>query len=276
MRVGIRIALLVGALLGSAAEVRAGDRVKATQPPATEPLAGARDAATILASYAEAWRGRQEMPELDRPVVIGFAIADHGDFHIVLPLQGAARLAYGPAPDSPDWVTNFETDLATLQRIDRGEISALTAIGKARADDPAPLELRVAPAWSGQLASFVLPLNFHFWTRGWPEVVRFGEGTTRLVHGANAAVLYYEQGLRSAFYQFKPGMHANADPADRSNPFKSLLIIVRGHIKARLDGTTRLLREGEALLVPAGMAHEFWADDSDYGEAILLMFGEGA
>lgn len=275
-RACIAIALFAAATLDSTVHAQVAESAEPTHPPAAERTVAARGAATILASYAKAWRGRKEMPELDRRLVLGFAIAEHGEFHIVLPPEGTAELAHGPAPDSPDWVLTFETDLPTLQRIDRGEISALTATGKARASDPAPLELRVAPAWGRQVASFVLPLSFHFWTREWPEVVPFGEGATRLVHGANAAVLYYEQGLRSAFYQIKPGMHANVDPKDQSNPFKSLLIIIRGHFKAKLDGNSRVLREGEALLIPAGMTHEFWADDGDYGEAILLMFGDGA
>lgn len=29
-------------------------------------------------------------------------------------------------------------------------------------------------------------------------------------------------------------------------------------------------------MVPAGMTHEFWAEQGQYGEFVLVMFGEGA
>ncbi len=247
-----------------------------TVPPAVEPVAGERDAATILSDYARAWRGRQEMPVLDQTVVLGFRVADGGEFHVVLPPEGAAEFETGLPPESPGWVATFELDLATLQQLDRGEINALTAMGQARASDPIPLTPRIAPAWTPQLRSFVLPLFFHFWNREWPEVVRFGEGTTRVVHGANAAVLYYDQGLRSAWYQIKPGMRANEKAEDQSNPFDSLLIVTRGRLQSRLAGIERVLHEGEAVLIPAGMSHQFWAGDDDYAEAVLIMFGGGA
>jgi hypothetical protein len=36
------------------------------------------------------------------------------------------------------------------------------------------------------------------------------------------------------------------------------------------------LKEGHAVFVPPGMAHEFWAAEGEYGELVVLMFGEGA
>ena len=53
-------------------------------------------------------------------------------------------------------------------------------------------------------------------------------------------------------------------------------IVTRGTMTARLDGVERSLHEGEAVLIPAGMTHERWAAPGQYGEAILIMFGEGA
>jgi quercetin dioxygenase-like cupin family protein len=37
-----------------------------------------------------------------------------------------------------------------------------------------------------------------------------------------------------------------------------------------------ILSEGEAVLIPAGVAHEFWATEDQYAECVLIMFGPGA
>lgn len=104
----------------------------------------------------------------------------------------------------------------------------------------------------------------------------FGESAAREVHGANAAVLAYDQEFRSAWYQLKPGMHINADPKDQTNGFPQLVIVTRGPLKARLDGVECTVSEGQAIFIPAGMAHEFWAESGQQGELIWTAFGGGA
>jgi mannose-6-phosphate isomerase-like protein (cupin superfamily) len=121
-----------------------------------------------------------------------------------------------------------------------------------------------------------MPFIFHFWNRGRPEVIRFGTGSTRMVHGAEATILYYDRGLRTAWYQLDEGVHINANPRAQRNPFPSLFIATRGSAHARIDGIERRLREGEAVLVPAGMSHEFWTAPGECAEVILVMFGNGA
>ena len=103
----------------------------------------------------------------------------------------------------------------------------------------------------------LLRLHFHFWNRDWPEVIPFGDGMTRNIHGGNAAPFYYDRGLRTSWYQLEPGMHINREEAMQTNPFPSLFIMTRGRIQARLGGTDMTLQEGQTVLVPAGMTHEF-------------------
>jgi mannose-6-phosphate isomerase-like protein (cupin superfamily) len=254
-----RLLLVIAALLLSTA-------LAADQP----------NAAEILARYAEAWRGQQEMP-LESTVVLAVSVSGPGggDFAVTLPPEGPGQLDAG-AP--ADFTFGYETDIEFLRRLDRGEISALTALGQARADDATPMRLTVPEGfhWTAASRDLLLPLTFHFWNREWPERIAFGEAHARLIHGANAVVFYYQGGLRTAWYQIRPGMHVNPDPRDQANPFKSLLVITRGAIAARLDGRETLLREGEAVLIPPGMTHEFWADGDQSGEAVLVMFAEGA
>lgn len=245
-------------------------------PPPLPPVEGGDGVRSILGRYAAAWRGTEEM-ELEDTVVVGFDITDEedGEYHVVLPPEGAAELREGPAAGA---LVVFETDGATLRRLDRGELNALTAMAQARSTDPIPLIPRFADdfEWTPEARGFVIPLIFHFWNREWPEVVRYGASAARTVHGASAVTLYYDAGLRSAWYRLEPGMHINEDPRDQTNPFPSLFVVTRGAFSARFDGEERTLSEGETVLVPAGMAHEFWAADGEAGEFILIMFGDGA
>src|SRR3546814_12023185 len=83
----------------------------------------------------------------------------------------------------------------------------------------------------------------------------FGHG--RQVHGGHAVPLYYGEGLRTAWYGLKPGMHVNREPGDQVNEFDSIFVILAGAVRARLDGREATLRKGESEFVPAGIAHEF-------------------
>ncbi len=235
------------------------------------------DAEIILGRYAAAWKGKQEDTGMQQTEVMTFWISGEGGgkYTIELPPEGPAKLAEGIAES---FSGGFRTDIETLRRLDRGEISAMTAMGRANWNDPADMD-PVFPAGSRltpQLQARLLPLAFHFWNREWPETIRFGEGTTRFVHGGNAAIFFYDKGMRTGWYQLREGMHINDDPSDQTNPFPSLFIVTRGKFQGKLDGKAVALQEGLAVHVPAGMTHEFWADKGEYGEFILIMWGEGA
>jgi uncharacterized RmlC-like cupin family protein len=124
---------------------------------------------------------------------------------------------------------------------------------------------------------WAVKFTFHFWTRGLPEIVGFGPDTrSRLVHGAQAKVLYYEKGLRSGWYQIRKGQHVNADPGDQKNPFPTLVIMIKGTAKARIGGKPIELKPGTCLHIPRGVTHEFWNDRDEPAECIIVMFGIGA
>ncbi len=262
---------LAGLFLALAAPVAAQDR---TVPPPPRAPDEAADARTLLQRYVDAWRGPAEMT-LDDTLVVGFRFAGPGggEYHAVFSPDGQAVLRDG----LPDTVFHFHGHMEVLRRLDRGELSARTAMGRARMSDPAPLDIGIPPGgWTPEAQGVLLPFTFHFWNRSWPEVTRFGDGTTRLVHGGGAAILYYQPGLRTAFYQLEPGMHVNEQAAQQTNPFPSLFVVIRGTIEARLDGRPGTLQEGEAVLVPTGMTHEFFVGAGGYGEMIMIAFGEGA
>lgn len=250
------------------------DSLRAQSVPTAAP--GSGSARAILERYAEAWRGQGELA-FDGPLVLAFWVhgAQGGEFNVTLTQQAGAVVKEG-VPTEFD--IGFELDAEFLNRLDRGEMAALTAMGQARSTDPIPLEPRLGARFAARPDAALLfrRVSFHFWNRDWPEIVAFGESGARLVHGANAAVLVYDEEFRSAWYQLKPGMHINADPRDQMNDFPQLVVVTRGRFTARLDGRQLTVVEGQAIFIPAGMTHEFWAEADQYGEMIWTAFGEGA
>ena len=215
--------------------------------------------------------------ELPRNVVLAFVVRgpQGGEYAIELSNDPGGTVREG-IPAKYD--IRFDVDIDFLRRLNRGEMSALTAMGQARSSDPIPLNPTFGPDFEKipEAALLFRRLCFHFWTRGWPEIIPFKESASRQVHGGNAVVFQYDREFRSAWYQVKSGMHINADPKDQTNNFPQLIIVTKGSLTARLGGKKVVLSEGQAVVIPPGMTHEFWADAGQYGECIYLAFGQGA
>ena len=239
-----------------------------------------RSAEEILLSFVEDFRSD---PAADEPIVFGVAVKgpEGGDWHVVVNGRGEngktaeVELRRG-LPASPSVL--YTLDLATLRKIDSGEMNALTAMGKARASDPTPMDIELMPGFRPAPGFFgrFIPFTFHFWTRGFPEVVSFGKPHSREVHGADAVIFYYQPGLRSAWAQVEKGQHVNSDPKDQTNPFPTMIIGIRGRAVAKIGGVEKEFRAGQMVFIPAGVAHEAWNPYDEPAEIILLMFGEGA
>ncbi len=181
----------------------------------------------------------------------------------------------------PDPIPYFTTDLATLTKIHSGELASLTAMGKAFSTDFAPMDLEMMPGFKADesVEKALMSASFHFWTRGFPERIRFSDlSGTRTLHGANGVLFYYQEGFRSGYIHLQPGQHANADTLSQTNSFPTLLVITKGELQARIGQTECVLAEGEAVFIGPDVHHEFWIDESskEAAEVVLLMFGEGA
>lgn len=172
----------------------------------------------------------------------------------------------------------FFTDLETLNKLDKGELNALTGAAKAFSSDFAPFDADVMEGFipDAKFLNTLLSVYFHFWTKGLPERIPFGLDYTRFTHGAQAAIFYYQPGFRSGYVAIKKGQHANEDEKSKSNPFPTLLIAIKGKGKMIINGVESILSAGEAVLIPAKVTHEFYNEYDEPLECILLMFGEGA
>ncbi len=202
-----------------------------------------------------------------------FGVRVDGDWWTVTLDHAGQRYAVRPGePDTPTFF--FPVEGEVLTRIDEGRMAALTAMGKAFSTDYAPMDLELMDGADFDPA--ILPLIFHFWTRGTPEIINWREHDMRELHGGNAGLIYYQPGFRSGFGQIMPGQHVNADERSRTNPFPSIIIFTGARAIARLDGVDHEVGDGQIVFIPAGMSHEFLNPFDEPAEFLLFMFGDGA
>ncbi len=173
----------------------------------------------------------------------------------------------------------FFMDSATLGKLDRGELNARTAMGRARHSDPVPMDIDPTDegfVWTDSVSHKVNTVANHFFVQGQPEIISFNRDVSRVIHGANAVLLYYYPGIRSVWYQIDPGQHINKEERDQKNPFPSLFIFLEGRGMARIGGVETEVLGGSSMLVQPGVSHEFWNPFEQPVKFILIMFGEGA
>ena len=219
-------------------------------------------------------------PNLTLPSTFGIRVDDETWTIVAVPATAnsapSVTVTKG-APEVPAFV--YVTDGATFARIAAGDIHALTTMAQARASDPTPMTLDTVNGFemddAGRRA--FLSVSFHFFTTGSPEVVPLGPPYALPVHGGEALPIYYADNLRTSWYGIAPGQHINADPRDQVNDFPSLFIVIEaGTSQARIGGKELSLYDNQAILVPAGMSHEFWNPGDERATFILIMFGENA
>lgn len=247
------------------------------QATAEEPLPSAHQ---ILGAFVENFRSD---PFAEQPVTFGVRIRgeEPGDWHIVVegkkPGEGETDVRL-ESDFPPEGIVYFVMDLDTLRRIHRGDMAEITAAGKARASEVAPVDVDPTPGFNPGDAFRLRfsPHRFRFWTRGLPELVSFDKSHSRVIHGANTVLLYHERGLRTGWMQLDEGQHVNEDPKDQVNNFRSTFVITCGVCQSRIGGVQRALRAGKMLFVPEGVSHESWNDDDEPCEWVDMMFGGGA
>lgn len=181
------------------------------------------------------------------------------------------------APEEPSFYYVVE-DSAYLNKVARGDMNALTSMAKAFSSDYAPMDIQVQDGYQPDenFVAKVLPLTFHFWTKGNPELIPFGPNMTRKTHGSNTGVFYYQPGFRSGWFNILPGDHVNEDERSRDNPFPSMIILISGEVTGLIGGNEMTFKAGNAMLIPAGVSHEFINNTDEPAFGFLFMFGEGA
>jgi len=233
-----------------------------------------KKAEEILTRFVDSYRAKVTA---DEARIFGLQVQGEGggEWHVLIDPGKNVFLRPGKSP-KPTYY--FTLDLSTLRKIDRGELNALTAMGKARSSDRTSMDIQMmeGSAPFSQVIGEILSTAFHFFTLGSPEIILFGEQYSRPIHGANMVLFYYEPGLRTAWGQIKKGMVINKDVKDQVNSFPTLVVAIRGRAKVKLGEKILTLEEGRALLIPAGISHQIWNDEDEPVECIIIMFGKNA
>ncbi|GAB5518567.1 MAG: hypothetical protein RhofKO_08180 [Rhodothermales bacterium] len=234
-------------------------------------------AADIIAAYVADYR--QDRYAADA-ITFGVNVPEHGQWTVNItgnPVgeQWEVLLTDG-LPEVKTFIYVIEPQ--TLEALHDGRLNPLTAQGKAFAGDYTPMRITMMEGYTPTEAEYdrINPLSFHFWTRGFPEVIPFGEGLTRRAHGSNFVAFYYEKGIRTAWYRLLPEEKVRDDPREQAMPFPTMIIAISGTTEGEVDGTRVSLEQGHTLFVPPNVTHKWWNETDTPTEAILIMFGEGA
>lgn len=179
-------------------------------------------------------------------------------------------------PQEPTYV--YRAEAGILKAINEGKVNAMTAQVKAFSSDYAPLDAYEMEGFTpteednGEMNAF----SFHFWTKGFPEVIPFRPSSTRKAHGGNASIFYYEKGLRSGWLRMDPGDRVREDAREQAMPFPMMGIVIKGTSKGIVDGVPVTVSEGNTVFIPANVHHKWWNESEEACELILIMFGKGA
>lgn len=244
-----------------------------------------------MATASPAWAGDSAKQILQRfvddyrsdPMLIEttFGIDVAGErYHVVARKTGnddAAVTLHEGFPEDAVWYFTLD-DASVLGRLDQRTLNAGTAMAKAFSTDETPMDIAQTDGFEpGEgFLNEILKVTFHFWNRGFPELIPFNEEATRFTHGTDAVIFYYQPGFRSGWFSIKQGHHVNADPKSRTNPFPSLMVFTRGEGSALIGEKAVTVREGQALFIPPGISHQFLNENEAPLQGVLLMFGEGA
>lgn len=179
---------------------------------------------------------------------------------------------------APNPMIYFTASIETLNLLDQQVWNGLTAMGAATSADETPLDVLITPGFErgDNYDRDLRRLIFHFWTRGLPEKVSTGPSNSRVVHGAPATVLYYDEGFRSAVYHVPAGLGREQAPT-LAVPFPRMVVVTNGGAEGDMDGEPFQASTGEMLFIAPNIPVTFWnASDSETLSFVWLMWGEGA
>lgn len=233
--------------------------------------------ADIIADYVDDFKRDQHA---SNKMIFGIEVPNHGNWTVNVTGEKKKDIweviLTEELPKTPTFIYSVEHE--TLLAMHKGTINAMTAQGKAFSGDYSPMQVNDMDTFSPteEMNGKINAYSFHFWTRGFPEVIPFGYDLTRQAHGVNMVLFYYQKGFRSGWLNIPPKGKVRHDPREQAMPFPMLVIAIKGHTEGEMNGKRVSLSEGNALFIPAGTTHKWWNETNEATEAILIMFGEGA
>lgn len=193
--------------------------------------------------------------------------------------------AFGPhkvditrsAPAEPTWYFELAS-LSVLDKIASGEVNAGTAAMQSFGSDRVGVETRDMDGFTsnaGDEGEMYLVLS-HFFSKGKPEITRFGRDNALETHGAKATALHMMKGFRIMHFSIGPQEQANADPRLSFGQMPNLFIVTSGKGTLFTDDGPMVLEKGISVFVPQFVKHEIVNDGDEPLEGVLVLYGDNS
>lgn len=186
------------------------------------------------------------------------------------------KLSEGMAA-KPNWYFEL-AGMNVLRLVASGKVNAGTAAMQSFDSDKVGVELRDREGYksnAGDEADQYLALT-HFFTKGKPEVTRFGRESSLETHGALATSLHTMKGFRVAFFSIGPQGKVNADPRLSFGQMPNQFIVTSGKGTLLTDDGPMVLEKGMSVFVPQFVKHEMVNDGTEPLEGILVLYGDNS
>ena len=181
------------------------------------------------------------------------------------------------APAEPTWYFDIAS-LAVLEKIASGEVNAGTAAMQSFGSDRVGVETRDMEGFkstSGDEADLYLALS-HFFTKGKPEVTRFGRDNALMTHGAQATALHMMKGFRILHFSIGPQEVVNDDPRLEFGQMPNLFIVTSGKGTMYSDDGPMVLEKGMSVFVAQFVKHKMVNTGDEPLEGVLVLYGDNS
>lgn len=183
---------------------------------------------------------------------------DNSHWHVIFS-NGSYSIHKGENPDAKFIMT---ADMETYRKIYKGELSPMTAIGRASIHESAPLDfiLQNGMTIAGVNWNYAYFTVNNFFNPHPDNKIVLKEENSRSVHGGNVIGLYYSVGYRSAWYHLNKGEMLNE--AGEKDPFEQSFIILKGSGYAKIGKDTLAVKENEAYYIRPNLEHKVWTESA--------------
>lgn len=180
-------------------------------------------------------------------------------------------------PAEPTWYFEI-ADMNVLRLVDTGEVNAGTAAMQSFGSDEVGVETRDMDGFSstsGDEGEMYFALS-HFFTRGTPEVTRFGRAHSLETHGAQATALHMMKGTRVVYFSIGPQEVANEDPRLQFGQMPNLFVVTSGRGTMHTNDGPMVLEAGMSVFIPPFVRHEMVNDGDEPLEGVLVLYGDNS
>lgn len=181
------------------------------------------------------------------------------------------------APSEPTWYFQIAS-LNVLEKIASGEVNAGTAAMQSFGSDRVGVETRDMDGFksnSGDEGGMYIALS-HFFTKGKPQITRFGRENSLTTHGAQATALHMMKGFRVMHFSIGPQEVANDDPRMEFGQMPNLFIVTSGKATLYSDDGPVEITDGMSIFVPQFVKHRIVNDSDRPLEGILILYGDNS